>query len=140
MSLPPTPRPDGAPRFPRASLWAAAAVLAWAALAGAEAYLERRWGVELGTCMFKRLTGQPCPTCGATRGALALFSGHPLRALLWNPLLVGGGAVAAALLALRAATGRAPQVSWTPNRKRAALGAALAAVLANWCYLIWRGV
>lgn len=37
-------------------------------------------------CLFKTLTGYPCPGCGGTRAAYALLHGDLLRALLINPL------------------------------------------------------
>ena len=39
-------------------------------------------------CLFRRVTGIPCPSCGATRGVLALFDGSPGDALGHNPLMV----------------------------------------------------
>ncbi len=121
-------------------MWAVAVALAFVALQGAVAVLERRWGVEVAPCLFKGLTGHPCPTCGATRAALALASGHPWRAFLWNPLLVAAGALAAAGFAFRAATGLAPRFQWTPRGRTLALLALAAAVLANWVYLLRSGV
>ena len=37
-------------------------------------------------CTFLHLTGLPCLTCGMTRAFMAGVHGHPLDALLWNPL------------------------------------------------------
>jgi len=133
-------RLERATRLPRIPLWAAAAALAWCALAGAEALLERRLGIELATCMFKRLTGHPCPTCGATRGVLALLAGHPWRAFAWNPLLMIAGALVAAWFTFRAATGLTPRVDWSRKQRRLALLALAAAALANWAYLLRMGI
>ncbi|MHC4992918.1 MAG: DUF2752 domain-containing protein, partial [Planctomycetota bacterium] len=60
--------------------WAAALVLAWLGLVGA-AELLRPTDVSTSLCNFRRLFGLPCPTCGCTRGALALFAGRPLEAV-----------------------------------------------------------
>lgn len=37
-------------------------------------------------CFIKRLTGIPCPSCGATRSVLKISDGHFREALLLNPL------------------------------------------------------
>jgi len=131
---------EPAPRIPRAPWWAVLTALAWCALVGVEAWLDRRLGLDLTTCLFKRATGHPCPTCGATRGVLALAAGHPLAALTWNPLVFTALALALAWFAFRAATGLAPRLDWGPGARKRAWAAALAAVLANWAYLLWRGV
>ncbi len=36
-------------------------------------------------CLFKKLTGLPCPSCGTTRSLLALIDGHLVDSLLINP-------------------------------------------------------
>lgn len=47
-------------------------------------------------CLFKNITGIPCPSCGITRSLLLLISGDLQGAALMNPL---GLFAAAALLA-----------------------------------------
>jgi len=37
-------------------------------------------------CLFYRITQIPCPSCGATRSAVALLQGNLREALLINPL------------------------------------------------------
>lgn len=37
-------------------------------------------------CMFKRLTGIPCPTCGSTRAVLYLSHGDIATAFFMNPI------------------------------------------------------
>lgn len=41
-------------------------------------------------CPTRRLTGVPCPFCGGTTVFIELGSGHPIRALLANPLVFVG--------------------------------------------------
>lgn len=41
--------------------------------------------IEPGVCMFKRLTGIPCPSCGSTRSVLSLLKGDFIGALISNP-------------------------------------------------------
>jgi hypothetical protein len=45
-------------------------------------------------CLFKRVTGIPCPSCGVTRSVLFLFQGDITTALWINPI----GILAALLL------------------------------------------
>ena len=93
-------------------------------------------------CPFHALTGVPCPGCGTTRAALALARGDVPAAFGWNPLaaaafLFGGAACLLApwwVVAGRPLPSLARVLSW---RARIALVAALAA---NWAWLIARGV
>lgn len=39
-------------------------------------------------CIFKSITGIPCPSCGLTRGFRALFHGHIIKAEQYNLLTV----------------------------------------------------
>jgi hypothetical protein len=41
---------------------------------------------EFGLCLFKNLTGMPCPSCGITRSIIQLYHGHFTESLLINPL------------------------------------------------------
>lgn len=50
-------------------------------------------------CPIRTLTGIPCPFCGGTTVFIELGSGHPVRALAANPLvLIGAGVFALAPL------------------------------------------
>ena len=42
-------------------------------------------------CVFKVITGYPCPTCGSTRIVSSLIELDILSAFRWNPLLFLGG-------------------------------------------------
>jgi hypothetical protein len=93
-------------------------------------------------CPFRLLTGFPCPTCGATRAAVALarfdlasaFALSPLAACGWLGLVGGGLAAGVAALAGRGVP-EPPAV--LPGWARAG---AVAVLLANWAYLIWAGI
>ncbi|WP_131735640.1 DUF2752 domain-containing protein [Actinomadura roseirufa] len=41
-------------------------------------------------CPFRTLTGVPCPLCGGTTVFIECGSGHPVRAVLANPVVVAG--------------------------------------------------
>jgi hypothetical protein len=127
-------------RLPHVPAWATALALGSGLWVVSLALLDRRFGWGTTACAFKRMTGHPCPTCGSTRGFLALLRGHPGEALAFNPLVFGGLAILAGLLLFRVATGRAPEIAWTPAKRRSAWILAAGAVLANWLYLGWKGV
>jgi hypothetical protein len=87
-------------------------------------------------CLFRELTGLPCPTCGTAHAALALARLDLPRAIAFNPLstlgalvfLLGGAAAAVAALAGRPLS--EPRLSGPALRS-----AALLAVAANWAWL-----
>jgi hypothetical protein len=117
----------------RTAFLTAAAVLALVAL------VLVRWQPVVLTvvrpCPFLALTGRPCPTCGTTRASLALSHGHVAAAFAANPL-----AAAALLLLLPAAVASvALRRRQTPRRTRRILAwCAVAAVVLNWSYLVFR--
>ena len=93
-------------------------------------------------CAFKALTGLPCPTCGSTRAAAQLAHLDLAGGFAMNPLFVASAGVLAAwgiadLLLM--ARGRALGVEVAPAIGRALRVAAVAAILANWGYLIAAG-
>jgi len=111
-------------------------------LAAAAVGLLRLDRIPLTLCVFKGLTGLPCPTCGSTRALGRLFTLDFAGALAMNPLttlvavLVAGWAVAdLALLPRRRALGlEVPK----PFGFALRVGA-LVLFLANWVYLIAAG-
>jgi len=111
-------------------------------LAAAAVGLLRLDRIPLTLCVFKALTGLPCPTCGSTRALGRLFALDFAGALAMNPftalvaVLVAGWAVAdLALLPRR----RALDLE-VPKRLGFALRVgALVLFLANWVYLIAAG-
>lgn len=62
-------------------------------------------------CPFKAMTGWDCPGCGVTRAIRAVVTGHPLRALDHNALVVVAAVIAMAwylVNRLRVRRGRPP--------------------------------
>jgi len=111
-------------------------------LAAAAVWLLRLDRIPLTLCVFKGLTGLPCPTCGSTRVLGRLFALDFAGALAMNPfttlgaVLVAGWAVADLALLLRR---RALDLD-VPKRLGFALRVgALVLFLANWVYLIAAG-
>ena len=110
-------------------------------LIGLTVAVLHRCGVRL--CLFHRLTGLPCLTCGSTRAAAALASGDVAGAFARQPLAV---AVAACLVAASALYSaflvlgrRVVAVRLEPVERRLACLAIVALALLNWLYLVWRG-
>jgi hypothetical protein len=96
-----------------------------------------RLGIIL--CSFKAATGLPCMTCGGTR-TLALFArGDLAGALAMNPLVAVGffvlvfWALADLVLWTR---GRSLGLSLGPRARTVAIVAGVAALVANWAYVI----
>ncbi|KFC57635.1 hypothetical protein FEM08_35920 [Flavobacterium gilvum] len=42
-------------------------------------------GLDLTVCIFKRVTGLPCPSCGTTRAVSYLFTGEIVKSVFLNP-------------------------------------------------------
>jgi hypothetical protein len=111
-------------------------------LAAAAVGLLRLDRIPLTLCVFKGLTGLPCPTCGSTRALGRLFALDFAGALGMNPfttlvaVIVAAWAVAdLALLPLR----RALDVEFPKRLGFALRVGALVLFLANWFYLIAAG-
>jgi cytochrome bd-type quinol oxidase subunit 2 len=92
-------------------------------------------GCSASLCLFRNVTGLPCPTCGSTRAVQALVAGRPLEALRHNPLVVTAPVAGAAWLLLRAA-GAAPR--WQARRGSDVALAVVAVLLVavNWWYVM----
>jgi hypothetical protein len=115
--------------------------LLWGGLALAVVALEPLWRLASGVlrpCVFRAVTGIPCPTCGATRGTLALLDGQPLVALELNPLVtivaigfVAGGVLAPLWVWRR---GTVPVIA-TPLPLWTRIGL-IGLIIANWAWVI----
>jgi len=87
-------------------------------------------------CLFKNLTGVPCPTCGLTRGSLSLLKGRLVQAWLFNPLLFTILVLLFAAVVIRLAFGRAVQIHLTRTEQIIALVLAVILLSINWAYVI----
>ena len=107
----------------------------------ASCYTWLSLGLPWPGCWFRRLTGLPCPTCGATRCAMALARGDLFGALQQNPLMLlcYGLTIAVNLYAAAVLLFRLPRprlASLPPKLKRALSLLAVVALGANWVYLL----
>ena len=108
-------------------------------VAGAAVWLLRLDRFPLTLCVFKGLTGLPCPTCGSTRALGRLVALDFPGALAMNPfttllavILAAWGVADVALLTRRQSLG----VEVSPRIGFALRVLALVLFLANWVYLI----
>jgi hypothetical protein len=108
----------------------------WLLLVLAGVLLEQRGGPALETCLLHRLSGQPCPTCGSTRVVLALGQGAWLAALRCNPMVALALPLGASWLGLRLSLGRVLEVDLSRRQRSVLLGLGLAALAANWVWVL----
>lgn len=114
--------------------------MGWLAVGYLADALAKSTGTPGPSCMFKRVTTLPCPTCGSGRGSLALLHGDVVAALTYNPLFFTLVGLAGLVLALRFVFARRIEVPLTRRGRRMAWGAFLTLVAANWAYLIIAGI
>jgi hypothetical protein len=113
----------------------------WLAAAASAVSLRPLWltiAPLLRPCIFRSLTGVPCPSCGTTRAAMAFLDGDIVAALAANPLAAVSGlifVIGAPLAVLWAAARWPVPVLATPVPGWARVGA-VALVAANWLYVI----
>jgi len=87
--------------------------LLWLAAAASAVALRPVWltvAPLLRPCVFRALTGVPCPTCGTTRAATALLNGELTTAIAANPM--------AALAGLVFVAGAPLAVGWTMTKRK----------------------
>ncbi len=110
---------------------------AWAIGVVAVAAVQARSGFSGSPlCLFRRVTGVPCATCGGTRAVLAALRGHVFDAFLLNPLVFVGLIAGASWLVTRVGFGRRVELRMTPVRW-IALGALF---VLNWAWVVARDV
>lgn len=127
---------ERSPRLPRPPWWAAALVGCWLLLVLGGVLLERRGAPSVETCLFHRLSGHPCPTCGSTRVVLAFTHGDWAGALRLNPLVGLGLGLAALWLLTRLATGRTLRLTASLRERGALLAVGVTLLLANWIWVL----
>ena len=86
-------------------------------------------------CPFRAITSLPCFTCGATRSMIALAQFDVVRALEMNPLVAIGGmlGIVYVLHSIRVLFTKRP---WRPEIPRIVRPGLIAAIAANWAYLV----
>jgi hypothetical protein len=126
-------RTDRRPPWP---WWAAAAVAVWVLVGCAAMHVARLESQPIDLCMFKRVTGLPCPTCGVTRSAWRLAHGDILAAIRNQPFMSVAGLLFALITVLRVGFARRIDCEMSPATRRVVLGLVAVAFLVNWWYVI----
>ncbi len=116
--------------------WFAAALLIWFTLMAAALVLELQGVPGPGLCLFRRVTGVPCITCGGTRAAADWLHGHWGRAIARNPLLFVLELGLVAWLVLRLGFARRLIVQMQPLERYGVWALLALAVAANWALVI----
>lgn len=97
------------------------------------------WGSAFSVaCPLRTITGLPCPTCGGTRAMVAAARGDWWMALRTNPMIGAAGVGLLFCVPWSAAAALAGwRIPWLALLGgRLARGLLVAAVLANWVYLL----
>jgi len=123
-------------RRPPWPLWAILIVLVWSALGVVLVWFSAHFHQPAQLCLVKHITGLPCPTCGFTRGALSLLSGHPAQAWFYNPLLYSAFALFFSATAFRIITARSLRVNLSNKERSAAWILVGVLFFANWVYVV----
>lgn len=99
--------------------------------------------IPLYPCVFKTITGYPCPTCGSTRVALNIFKPDLGAAFLANPLIFLAGVgflVWSGYGFYMLFSKKKIKIKLTPKESLLLKWSILIAVLLNWIYLIVVGI
>lgn len=126
-----------AARWPRIPLGVLLFVALWAFVVVIARLVQWRTGIDPDLCLFHRLTGHPCPTCGTTRGLLAMARGSWREAIAWNPMTMTGALVGSLAVAGRVVTAKTLEFQFTPREERALGIAGLAILGINWIWLLY---
>jgi hypothetical protein len=112
-------------------------VILWALVVVGSRLMGHYLGVSPDLCLFHRFTGEPCPTCGTTRGLLALARGAWRESFLWNPMTMIGGWLIGMVLTGRMLTGKMVDVELAPMERRIFWGLGLTLFAVNWAWLMY---
>ncbi len=122
-------------RRPSWPSWALCLVLVWLGLGIAAVCLGAHTGQAVQLCLFKRLTGMVCPTCGLTRGLLSVLQGEIVAAWLCNPLLFLIIAIFFGASLARLFFAHSVRIESSAVERQIGWVLAIALGLANWVYV-----
>ncbi|MBN2651492.1 MAG: DUF2752 domain-containing protein [Spirochaetales bacterium] len=111
-------------------------LLVWGLLIITTLYLSNKFNKPVTLCVFKKVTGIACPTCGATRGVLAFFSGHPIQMIKYNPFFFTLGVLWSLKIVIEFTVGK-HLILRTSRPEKIAIWTALTVLFSiNWAYVI----
>lgn len=123
-------------RIPEWPKWAVVIGGIWLGLAGLVAALLHTGKFPIEPCLFKLITGIPCPTCGLSRAGWAVLHGDIFKAWLYNPLMCTILGIYGVYLLLRIISGYKLGFSVSGNLRKNMVVAVIGAAFVNWLYLI----
>ena len=105
-------------------------------------------GTSYDVCLIHHFAHIPCPACGSTRSVLALMNGDLAGGLYWNPigllifsaLIISPLWIACDLLLKKDTLLRSFYLFEDTLRRRWVAVPAIALILANWIWNIWKNV
>jgi len=117
-------------------VWALAVLGGWGLLVVLTVVLQRTTGLQPEACLFRAVTGHPCPTCGSTRIVLGFLEGQGLQVARLNPAVWIAMVGAALLLLTRIILGRRLRIEASKAERRWILGAGVLLVLLDWWWVL----
>lgn len=129
--------PRTVPRWPRVPLGIVLFAALWALMVIIARLFTYYTGSDLDACLFHRLTGYSCPTCGTTRGLLAMARGAWRESFAWNPLTMTGALFGVLAVAGRALSARTLDFQFTRLEKRVLIVLGSVFLGINWAWLIY---
>ncbi|MGH7131394.1 MAG: DUF2752 domain-containing protein [Phycisphaerales bacterium] len=109
---------------------------AWVALVAAAWFLDRARGTSTPTCLFRAVTGVPCPTCGSTRCAMRLANADIVGAWSFNPFITVVLVWVGLYLILRLGFGRRLHLGLSHRQKTLGWAVLGVLMLVNWAYVL----
>ena len=98
--------------------------------------ISHRFNLPLEFCMFRRLTGIPCPTCGSTTGGMLILQGHLLQGWLQNPFVYSALPLIGVHLLFQGITCYSTGYRFTGRALPVPVAGLTILILLNWAYLV----
>lgn len=127
---------EKASRLPSVSFSIYFAGILWCSLATVTLLIEKFYGYHFNLCLFRGLTGIPCPFCGGRNTFLLIISGHPVSGVMSNPFAAVMMFLLSFMFLFRLISGKKIAVHFTGAGRRILLAAIIAFFVLSWMYTI----